>query len=85
MDGMPSKQKGTRVQFRLRTLLWGTMWFALVLSICIRQQHAATRQREALETLRARGVFPAPRAVSPAGQPKSTAPPTAKPDFSASS
>ncbi len=65
---MPSKQKGTRVQFRLRTLLWGTMWFALVLAVCVQQQHAATRQREALESRRASGFFPAPRFASPGGR-----------------
>jgi hypothetical protein len=57
---MRSEKRGTRVQFRLRTMLWGTMWFALLLAICIRHQAAATRQREVLETLRARRMMPAP-------------------------
>ncbi len=71
MGRMPSEQKGTRVQFRLRTLLWGTMWFALLLAVCIRHQQAATRQREVMETLREAPfpVTPAARSPQPATAP----------------
>ncbi len=80
---MPSKQKGTRVQFRLGTLLWGTMWFALLLAICIRQQHAATRQREVLESMRARGAFLLPPAAT-AGNTNAAAPTSVQPAAPAS-
>ncbi len=79
---MPKKQKGTRVQFRLRTLLWGTVWFALVLAVCVGQQHAATRQREALESGRVSGFFPARRFVSPHGR-QPAAMPVTRPSKSA--
>jgi hypothetical protein len=61
-------QKGTRVQFRLRTLLWGTVWISLLLGVCVRQQHAATRHRQALEARRASGFFRSPRLVPSAAQ-----------------
>jgi hypothetical protein len=53
------------------------MWFALLLTICIRHQAAATRQREVLEVLRARRMMPAPvgvRNVSPVQPGASSAP-----------
>jgi len=63
MDDMEPNRKGRRFQFRLRTLLLATMWFALILAVCVQYQHAATRRREAIETLRAAGRLPPVRIV----------------------
>jgi hypothetical protein len=48
------------MQFSLRSLLAGLLWFALILAVCVEYQHAATRYREALELRRA-GFFPNPQ------------------------
>lgn len=47
-----------RSQFTLRGMLWAMMWSALVLAICVQQQHAAVRQRERIEYLQAAGILP---------------------------
>ena len=47
-----------RAQFTLRGMLWAMMWSALVLAICVQQQHAATRQRERIEYLQSAGILP---------------------------
>jgi hypothetical protein len=76
--GMETAQKRTRVQFRLRSVLMGMMWFALILAICVKHQTAATRHRQALESLRAAGmlpgrVFPAPARPTTMARPMPTA------------
>ena len=47
-----------RSQFTLRGMLWAMMWAALILAICVQQQHAAIRQRERIEYLQAAGMLP---------------------------
>jgi len=47
-----------RSQFTLRGMLWAMMWAALILAICVQQQHAAIRQRERIEYLQSAGILP---------------------------
>ena len=61
MADMEPQAKRTRVQFRLRSLLLATMWFALIVAVCVKYQHAATRHREALESLQAARLLPPAR------------------------
>jgi hypothetical protein len=58
MAPMTTSKKSPR-QFRLRSLLAGMTWFALILAICVNHQHAATRHRQTLDELRAAGLLPA--------------------------
>ena len=47
-----------RFQFSLRSLLASMTWAALVIALCVGQQQAASRQRAAIERLKAAGVLP---------------------------
>ena len=53
MQGMRAKTKRLPLQFSLRSLLAGLTWFAMILAICVQYQHTATRQRQALDAMRA--------------------------------
>jgi hypothetical protein len=55
---MASKPKSPRAQFSVRALLATITWSALVIAICVGQQQAARRQREAIEQLKAAGTLP---------------------------
>ena len=46
-----------RGQFSLRSLLAGLTWVALILAVCLNYQHAATRQRQQLESLKSAGLL----------------------------
>jgi hypothetical protein len=39
-------------------MLLGVMWFALILAVCIKYQHAASRQREQFDRLKTAGLLP---------------------------
>jgi hypothetical protein len=51
MPAMATPLKKPR-QFRLRSLLAGITWFALILAVCVNHQHAATNYRLSLEARR---------------------------------
>jgi hypothetical protein len=63
----------------LRSLLVATMWLALILAICVKYQHAATRHRESLDSLGGFGLVPqaatrpqsqaAPQGIAPRPRP----------------
>ena len=54
-DRQPTRPR--RGQFSLRSLLAGLTWVALILAICLNYQHAATRQRQKLESLKSAGLL----------------------------
>ncbi|MEX0676346.1 MAG: hypothetical protein WD063_04685 [Pirellulales bacterium] len=51
-------RKPRRLQFSLRSLLAGTTWLALLVALCVGHQKATSRQRAAIERLKAAGLLP---------------------------
>ena len=47
-----------RPRFSLRTLLAGVTWAALIVAVCVGHQRASSRQRAAIERLKAAGILP---------------------------
>lgn len=74
MGDMEPTQKWMRAQFRLRSLLLAIMWFALILAVCIQDQHAATRHRKRIDSLKAAGLL-SPGAAPVRLQPSAQRPP----------
>jgi hypothetical protein len=75
-EPMARKRTHKRAQFSVRSLLAAITWSALVIAICVGQQQAATRQRQAIEQLKAAGMLPLTyingRPVAPAHRPAPT-------------
>ncbi len=67
--------KRRRGQFSLRSLLAGLTWVALILAVCLNYQHAATRQRQKLHSLKSAGLLEGARI---GWQPMPPAAPTAE-------
>ena len=72
---MDTKPRDRRPQFSLRSLLAGLTWFALILAICVEHQHAAARQRQAIDSLRAAGLLPPAQVRVPPKPASGAAPP----------